>query len=169
MNAGYYLVRGLTGDDPRRLGTGSTGARNVRRLVGARPAAATFAFDCVKGAGAVRLAQVAGASTRVQALALVAAVAGHVFPVQLGFHGGRGLSTGLGGLLLLDWRLAAGALAVAAVVLAAARAPSVAALLGVAAAPVTGVLVGAGRAAVGAAAACALIVYAAYRRRPAAA
>ena len=114
MATGYYVVRAITGEDVRTHATGSSGARNVARRAGIAAAAATFGADLGKGAAAVALAgAVAGGGAA--AGALVAVVLGHVAPVQLGFRGGRGLGPGVGGLLVLDWRVAAVALLVAAV------------------------------------------------------
>ncbi len=168
VSLGYVLAR-RTGADLREQGTGSTGARNVARVVGRRVAVVALSFDIAKGAAAVGLADAAGGSARVRGAAAIGVVAGHVFPAQLRLRGGRGLATGLGALAVLDWRLAVAGLAVAAVLAAATRAPTPAAVAGAAAAPITGVVVGASRAAVGAALACTLMVYAAYRRRPPAA
>ncbi len=169
LTAGYYLVRRMAGADLRSTGSGSTGARNVSRLLGMRAAVLTFAFDLTKGAGAVAIARAVAGSPRVQGAALVAVVAGHVFPAQLDFRGGRGLATALGGLLLLDWRLGAIGLAVAAVCLAVSRAATASGLVGTAAAPIGGVVLGASRAAVGAALLAMLVIFAAHRRqRPAA-
>ena len=106
LTAGYYLVRLTAGGDVRAGGTGSTGARNVGRVAGARLAALTLALDCAKGAIAVAVAGAVTDSTAVAAAAMVAVVAGHVYPAQLHFRGGRGLATALGAMAVLDWRVA---------------------------------------------------------------
>lgn len=135
ISTGYYVVRLVTGDDLRRHATGSTGARNVGRRLGTRAATVTLALDVAKGALAVGIAQ-AVAGSAVAGAALVAVVCGHVAPVQLGFRGGRGLGPALGGMLVLDWRVALAGLAVAAVCAAATRAFTVAGLAGAVSAPV---------------------------------
>jgi acyl phosphate:glycerol-3-phosphate acyltransferase len=161
---GYYVVRAITGEDVRTHATGSSGARNVARRAGIAAAAATFGADLGKGAAAVALAgAVAGGDAA--AGALVAVVLGHVAPVQLGFRGGRGLGPGVGGLLVLDWRVAAVALLVAAVLTAATRAFTPAGLAGAIAAPVAAAALDERRTALAAALAAALIV-AAHARRP---
>jgi acyl phosphate:glycerol-3-phosphate acyltransferase len=165
VSLGYLLAR-RAGSDLRQAGSGSTGARNVARVVGRKAAVLALAFDIAKGAAAVGLADAVTGSGRVRGAAAIAVVAGHIFPAQLRLRGGRGLATALGALAVLDWRLAAAGLAVAAVLAAVLRAPTPAALAGTAAAPITGVVVGASRAAVGASLACMLMVYAAYRRKP---
>jgi len=165
LSLGYQLAR-RAGSDLRRRGSGSTGARNVARVVGRRAAVAALVFDVAKGAAAVGLAAAVSNSARVHGAAAIAVVAGHIFPAQLRFRGGRGLATALGALAVLDWRLAAAGLAVAAPLAAVLRAPTPAAIAGTAAAPITGVVVGTSRAAVGASLACMLMIYAAYRRTP---
>ena len=101
---GYYVVRALTGEDVRTHATGSSGARNVARRAGIAAAVGTFTADLAKGAAAVAGAVAGGGAA---AAALVAVVLGHVAPVQLRFRGGRGLGPGVGGLAVLDWRVAA--------------------------------------------------------------
>jgi len=108
INAGYYLVRLRTGSDLRAAGSGNAGARNAGRVLGRRGFALVFVADAAKGAGAVALAAALGAGPPGMALAALAVVAGHVFPAQLGFRGGKGASAALGALLVLDPRLALG-------------------------------------------------------------
>jgi glycerol-3-phosphate acyltransferase PlsY len=162
---GYYIVRALTGEDVRAQATGSSGARNVARRLGIAAAAATFAADVAKGAAAVAIAG-AIAGDAAAAAALVAVVLGHVAPVQLGFRGGRGLGPGVGGLAVLDWRLAVLALVIAAGIMVAARAPTVAGLTGAAAAPVAAAALGEWLIALVTALAVAVIAAAYARPRP---
>ncbi|HBG04011.1 MAG: hypothetical protein A2075_02550 [Geobacteraceae bacterium GWC2_58_44] len=100
-NTGYYLVRLWTGTDIRTMASGGTGSRNVGRALGAKGFLCTLIGDAGKGALAVWLARQAGSADWVAMAALLAAVAGHVFPVQLGFRGGKGFATLAGGLALL--------------------------------------------------------------------
>jgi glycerol-3-phosphate acyltransferase PlsY len=162
---GYYVVRLVAGEDVRRHATGSSGARNVARRAGRRAGAVTLGLDVAKGAAAVALAQ-AIAGSAAAAAALVAVVLGHVAPVQLGFRGGRGLGSGVGGLAVLDWRRGGLALALAALVLAIGRAATVAGLAGAAAAPLAAAVLGEWRIALAAGLAVALIAAAHARRRP---
>jgi glycerol-3-phosphate acyltransferase PlsY len=81
------------------VGSGNIGATNVLRAVGKRAAALTLVLDLAKGVLAVAIARAVGLSARGLALVAVAAVLGHVFPVFLGFRGGKGVATTLGVVL----------------------------------------------------------------------
>ena len=100
-NTGYYLVRLSTGKDIRTMASGGTGSRNVGRALGTRGFLCTFIGDAGKGALAVWLARQSGSADWVAMAALLAAVAGHIWPAQLGFRGGKGFATLAGGLALL--------------------------------------------------------------------
>jgi acyl phosphate:glycerol-3-phosphate acyltransferase len=104
---GYLLVRWRTGQDVRRLGSGSTGATNVARSLGRAGFVATLLGDVAKGALAVVVARYAGAREPWVGAALVAVVAGHVWPAPLRFRGGKGIGTSIGALLVFDVRIAA--------------------------------------------------------------
>lgn len=106
FTTGYYYVRLRTEQDIRELGSGSVGARNVGRILGWKGFLVTLLGDFAKGALAVWAAQQFTPDTRLVALALLAVVVGHVWPAQLRFHGGKGIATSLGGLLVYDYRLA---------------------------------------------------------------
>ena len=162
---GYYVVRLVTGEDLRGHVTGSTGARNVGRRLGLAAAVATFAADVAKGAVAVGIA-LAAAGGGAAAASLVAVVAGHVAPAQLGFRGGRGLGPAVGGMLVLDWRVAAVALVAAALSAAATRAFTASGLVGAAAAPIAALALGERRTAVAAGVTAAIVLAAHARRRP---
>ena len=105
LSTGYYLARLRTGRDIRALGSGSTGGANVGRLLGKTGFAVTMAGDALKGALAVGVAAYFGLAPWLRAAVVLAVVAGHIFPAQLGFRGGKGLATALGALLVLDYRL----------------------------------------------------------------
>jgi acyl phosphate:glycerol-3-phosphate acyltransferase len=102
---GYYLVRWRTGQDLRRLGSGSTGGTNAGRVLGRRGLAFTGLIDILKGAVAVAAANFFQLPPLAVAVCVAAVVAGHVFPIQLNFHGGRGLGPALGALLVYDTAL----------------------------------------------------------------
>lgn len=106
FTTGYYLVRWRTGQDLRALGSGNAGARNAGRALGRPGFFLTLLGDLAKGALAVSAAQYFTQDARLAGLAMVSVVAGHIWPVQLRFHGGKGIATSLGGLMLYDFRLA---------------------------------------------------------------
>ncbi len=103
---GYYLVRARTGKDLRTIASGSIGARNAGRVLGKTGFAITLLGDFGKGALAVWMAREWTGDNRLAALALLAVVSGHLWPAQLRFHGGKGVATSLGGLLVFDYRVA---------------------------------------------------------------
>jgi acyl phosphate:glycerol-3-phosphate acyltransferase len=96
---GLLIARLRAGVDLRQVGSGNIGATNVLRAVGKGAAALTLLLDLAKGALAVLVARALGASALGVALVAVAAVLGHVFPVFLGFRGGKGVATTLGAVL----------------------------------------------------------------------
>jgi acyl phosphate:glycerol-3-phosphate acyltransferase len=99
---GIVVARAMGLGDPRTVGSGNIGATNVLRM-GSRPAAAaTLVLDAGKGAVAVLFAGAIAGGDAAQ-LAGLAAFFGHVFPVFLGFRGGKGVATLLGILLILAW------------------------------------------------------------------
>jgi glycerol-3-phosphate acyltransferase PlsY len=106
FTTGYYLVRWRTGQDIRETGSGSAGARNVGRILGKSGFFLTVLGDFMKGVLAVWLAREFVHDDFAAALAVPAVVAGHLWPMQLKFHGGKGVATSLGALLAFDYRLA---------------------------------------------------------------
>jgi len=104
---GYLLVRIFRGEDVRQSGSGNIGATNVARK---SPALGilTLLLDALKGSAAVGLAhflvvQRSSGVSVYQAMTVAAflAVVGHMFPVWLGFRGGKGVATGLGSFLVI--------------------------------------------------------------------
>jgi glycerol-3-phosphate acyltransferase PlsY len=114
---GYLAAQGARGVDLRRVGSGNVGAANVYRTSGLGMAIAVMIADAGKGAGAVLLA--GGGSNAVAAG--VAAVIGHIYPVWLGFKGGKGVATASGAFTLLSPLPAAIAVAAFAVTVARSR------------------------------------------------
>ena len=115
LSTGYYLVRLRSGADVRTLGSGNIGARNVGRVVGKWGLAVTLAGDTAKGAAPVAAALLLDMEPWAVMAVLLAAVAGHLWPAQLGFRGGKGLATTMGAVLVLDYRLVLAAFIVAGV------------------------------------------------------
>ena len=91
--------------DPRTYGSGNIGATNVLRSGSRIAALLTLTGDVAKGWAAVLAARVLGLSDELVALVGFAAFLGHVFPVWLRFHGGKGVATAAGVLIAFDWRL----------------------------------------------------------------
>jgi glycerol-3-phosphate acyltransferase PlsY len=102
--AGYYLVRLVAAEDIRMSGSGATGATNVGRRFGAGGFAITLALDCAKGAATAWTARQAGLDSLSAGVAVIAVVGGHVWPVQLGFRGGKGIAPSLGAFFFYDPR-----------------------------------------------------------------
>ena len=132
---GLILTRMAGLGDIRAVGSGNIGATNVLRTGRRGLAAGTLLLDGAKGALAVALAGWLFGVVWMP-LAAICAVVGHCFPVWLRFRGGKGVATGLGVLLALDWRMGAAACAVWLAVFAATRISSAGALAAFAVAPV---------------------------------
>jgi glycerol-3-phosphate acyltransferase PlsY len=98
---GYLIVRGKSGADIRETGSGGTGATNVSRRAGKAAGVLTLLLDAAKGCVAVLIAKAFGGADWVIAAAAIAALVGHIFPVWLGFRGGKGVATGVGIFLVL--------------------------------------------------------------------
>ncbi|MGO9083997.1 MAG: glycerol-3-phosphate 1-O-acyltransferase PlsY [Candidatus Sulfotelmatobacter sp.] len=160
---GYLLVRMFHGEDVRKTGSGNIGATNVARkspVLGV----VTLLLDALKGSAAVLAALVLlrgeftswaytnapwypdhawtplpdAAQARVvtsMALAALFAIAGHMFPVWLKFHGGKGVATGLGSFLLIAPKAVLVAAGIFFLVVLAFRYVSLASIIAVAAFP----------------------------------
>ncbi len=95
------VVRWVTGKDVRLSGSGNVGGTNAARAAGMRIGAVVTIVDMAKGALPVMVMQWYDPSSRWLALSMLAAVVGHIFPVWLGFRGGKGVATGFGAFLVL--------------------------------------------------------------------
>ena len=141
---GYVLVRLFRKEDIREVGSGNIGATNVVRSGAKGLGALTFLLDALKGYVAVMAAGwVLGLHIFEQvspqdatAVAALAAIAGHIFPVWLGFKGGKGVATAFGVFVAIAWLAAVAALLMFIVVFALSRYVSLASILGAAAFPV---------------------------------
>jgi glycerol-3-phosphate acyltransferase PlsY len=118
----FLVARAFGVEDVRRVGSGNVGATNVLRNAGKAAGALALLLDLGKGAAATALAgRLAPGEAALPAVAAVAAVIGHMYPVWLRFEGGKGVATGLGALAPLVPKAALAALAAFAVVAAATR------------------------------------------------
>ena len=109
---GFLIGLAVKGVDIRQYGSGKIGTSNVLRTAGGKFAALALALDLSKGLLAVLMARLVADDPAVEVVAGLAALAGHNWSVFLAFKGGRGIATGLGGLLIMQ--PIAGAIAVGA-------------------------------------------------------
>jgi len=138
---GIVITRALGLGDLRAIGSGNIGATNVLRT-GNKPAAlATLLLDAGKGGIAVLIARALVGPDAAQVAALFSFL-GHLFPVWLGFKGGKGVATFLGTLLALAWPVGLAACATWAVTAAISRISSLSALVAAALSPVWLVVLG---------------------------
>lgn len=136
ISSGYLVGKIYRNVDLRTIGSGSTGATNTFRTLGRGAGLLVAVFDILKGALAVLFAQflftVDGDVRHIaEALAAVAAVAGHCWPPLLQGRGGRGVATGFGALLFVATPAWASAVAFFAIALALTRMVSVGSLASV--------------------------------------
>ena len=101
---GLVLIRLAGYGDIRQIGSGNIGATNVLRTGSKGAAALTLLLDLAKGSAAVVIGQAWGANAALVGAGCV--IIGHMFPVWLGFRGGKGVATALGVLLALAWPVA---------------------------------------------------------------
>lgn len=106
---GYIIVKGFTGQDIRTIGSGSTGATNVKRVMGKKWFFITLLLDAFKGALPVVLtAMFAKTFTDIGLLPVLAAIAvilGHSKSIFLKFTGGKSVASGVGTILALNWQV----------------------------------------------------------------
>lgn len=121
---GFLIVRAKEGGDIRKTGSGGTGATNVSRRAGKLAGVVTLLFDVLKGLMAMLLAKELLGTVEVGsgrwgwAMAGVAVVVGHIFPVWLKFRGGKGVATSIGVFLMLSpWSLLIASVVFLAIVL----------------------------------------------------
>ena len=124
---GIVITRAMGLGDLRAIGSGNIGATNVLRTGNKRAAAATLILDAAKGGVAVLLARALVGEDAAQLAGLMSFL-GHLFPVWLGFRGGKGVATFLGTLLALSWPVGLACCATWAVAAAITRISSLAAL-----------------------------------------
>jgi len=140
ISTGYYLVRLLRRQDVRNYGSGATGATNVGRILGYKGFLLTFLGDVFKGCLIPIIVIYLGLSDITAILGLIAVVAGHVWPIQLGFRGGKGVATAFGGVVVLDPQLALLLFAITMGLLAITRKFTLSGLLVILGAPIIAIL-----------------------------
>ena len=147
----FLVVKAFTGADIRQHGSRNVGATNVARSFGKLPGIIALVLDGAKGYSAVMFAEwvtmqrgwpfppsVNPLHSREMWISLAAfiAVLGHMFPLWLGFHGGKGVATATGAFLALDPLVVAAGAIVFAIVLIASRFVSLASIVSAASIPV---------------------------------
>ncbi len=132
---GLLLARAMGLGNLREIGSGNIGATNVLRTGSKKAAALTLLLDAVKGAVPVLLARHLLGEDAAQVAGL-AAFLGHLFPVWIGFRGGKGVATFLGVVLALAWPVGVVACVTWLVVAYATRYSSLSALVAAALSPV---------------------------------
>ena len=137
---GLILTRLFGAGDIRSIGSGNIGATNVLRTGRKGLAAATLLGDALKGTLAVVIASQVGEGNVL--VAAFGALLGHMFPVWLGFKGGKGVATFLGVLIGIAWPVAVGFAAIWIAVAAAFRYSSLAALVATLATPIAFAVMG---------------------------
>jgi acyl phosphate:glycerol-3-phosphate acyltransferase len=103
----YLLARRHRGIDLRLAGSGNVGAANVLRTTTKKIGVSAMALDVAKGIASVLVARQIDPGTTGPAVAGVAAVLGHIYPVWLGFRGGKGVATTAGVFTILAPQAAA--------------------------------------------------------------
>jgi glycerol-3-phosphate acyltransferase PlsY len=105
---GYLLVKWKTGADVRAAGSGNIGATNVMRTTGRAAGVLTLLLDIAKGYAAVWMAgRLTGQDVLWMSAAALAVMAGHAYPVFLGFRGGKAVASFVGAFLCLaPWAVA---------------------------------------------------------------
>jgi glycerol-3-phosphate acyltransferase PlsY len=100
---GFLIVRAKAGADIRDSGSGGTGATNVSRRAGMAAGVLTLLLDALKGSAAILIAsRISGEDSGwLLTVAAISVVVGHIFPIWLGFRGGKGVATAVGVFLVL--------------------------------------------------------------------
>lgn len=100
----YLIAKRVAGIDIRKHGSGNAGATNTLRILGKGPGILVLLLDAVKGIAAVLLAMwFTGGNHTAMALAGVASIIGHNWPIFFGFRGGKGVATTLGVMASLSF------------------------------------------------------------------
>lgn len=117
---GYIVVKLFTGQDIRTVGSGSTGATNVKRVMGKKWFFAVMILDAIKGALPVVLTVIFATVLKdiglLPVIAAVSVILGHSKSLFLNFTGGKSVASGVGTLLALNWQAGLTVAAVWAVV-----------------------------------------------------
>ncbi len=103
---GYLIVKAKTGKDIREIGSGSTGATNVKRVLGKKWFFIVMLLDAIKGALPVIAAKLLYPDIPLAAvIAAIFVIIGHSKPIFLKFKGGKSVASGVGTILALNWQI----------------------------------------------------------------
>lgn len=105
LPAGYFLMKYLSTEDIREMGSHSVGATNVGRFLGTKGFLITFCIDCFKSFLVIFLISIYFDQTYLTYLSALSLVAGHNYPVFLNFKGGKGIAVTIGLLLAYNYVL----------------------------------------------------------------
>lgn len=149
INSSIILSKVFCGDDIRTSGSGNAGATNMLRTHGKKLAIATLVLDILKGVIAVLIAVLIDKAAKgllpaeyaqypqagyiignLKYIAGFFVVLGHSFPVFFGFRGGKGVATGLGVMMTLNWQVGLIVLAVSIIIMALTRYVSLGSVIG---------------------------------------
>ena len=130
---GFWLVRLIKGIDLRTVGSGGTGATNVKRTAGSKLAGLTLFLDVAKGALAVYLAQLLSPPELQAVLAIAAgalAILGHSRSIFIGFKGGKSVAISLGVFLMLEPLIISQAIVLGVIIITSTRFVSLGSIIG---------------------------------------
>ncbi len=102
---GYLIVKAKTGKDIREIGSGSTGATNVKRVLGKKWFITVMVLDAIKGALPVFIAKtfIPDDLGIYAVVAAICVIIGHSKPIFLQFKGGKSVASGVGTIIALNW------------------------------------------------------------------
>ncbi|MDM5225266.1 glycerol-3-phosphate acyltransferase [Cytobacillus sp. NJ13] len=102
VTGAYYVVKYIAKEDIRKKGSGNVGATNAGRALGKKGFLLTIAIDAGKAWAALYLTDLLSEGDYFLILSAVCVLIGHLFPIQLGFHGGKGVVVYLASALYLE-------------------------------------------------------------------
>lgn len=106
INGAYIFSKSIKKEDIRTYGSGNAGATNALRTYGFYSGLLVFLIDFFKGMLAVGICYIFKQSSFIILISALACVAGHNWPIFMGFRGGKGVSASAGILVMVDYRLA---------------------------------------------------------------
>ncbi|WP_300278262.1 glycerol-3-phosphate 1-O-acyltransferase PlsY [Peptacetobacter sp.] len=141
ISTSYIIAKRVAGIDIRTKGSGNAGSTNVLRTLGKKAGVMTFLGDVLKGMIAVLIAYIIAKLVNIDIItakyiAVVFVVAGHNWPVFLGFRGGKGVATSLGAMLAVNPIAALSCLGVFIVIVLITKYISLGSVLGIACSPI---------------------------------